>query len=58
MKITTTITVEIERADGTYTKTTERHETNCGDNPRFEAAECVHAIDATSVIIKDRIDER
>ena len=58
MKITTTITVEIERTDGTYTKTTERHETTCGDNPRFEGAECAAAVDATTAIIKDRIDEQ
>ncbi|MCX4750981.1 hypothetical protein OG455_41605 [Kitasatospora sp. NBC_01287] len=58
MKITVTITVEVERADGTYTKTTERRETTTGDNPRFEVDECAKAIDATATVINRRIDDK
>jgi hypothetical protein len=55
VKITTTITVEVERADGTYTKTTERRDHTCGDNPRLEAAECAQAINAATAYINRRI---
>ena len=58
MKITTTITVEVERADGSYTKTTEQREHICGDNPRFEPAECATAIDAVTAIINRHIKDR
>lgn len=36
MKITTTITVEVERPDGSFTSTTEQREHHCGDNPTYE----------------------
>lgn len=58
MKITTTIAVEVERADGSYTKTTERLEHACGDNPRHEAAECISAISEAAAAINRRIKDR
>ena len=57
MKITATVTVEVERTDGSYTKTTERRDHICGDNPRFEPAECAKAIEATTAAINRRIDD-
>lgn len=58
MQITTTITVEVERTDGTYTKTVERREHHCGDNPRYEAGECAKAIEASTEAINRRIEDR
>jgi hypothetical protein len=55
VKITTTITVDIQRADGNATTITERCESHAGDNPRFEAAECAQAVDAAVVVIGRRI---
>jgi hypothetical protein len=57
VKITATIIVEVERTDGSYTKTVERRDHTCGDNPRLKAAECAKAIDATTAIINRRIKE-
>jgi hypothetical protein len=54
VKITATIVVEVERTDGSYTKTVERRDHKCGDNPRYEAAECAQAIDAATAIINRR----
>lgn len=56
MKITTTVTVEIERADGSYTKTVERQQATAGDNPRFEAAESAKAVEAAAAAINRRIE--
>jgi hypothetical protein len=58
VKITTTITVEVERADHSYTKTVERREHVGADNPRFEADESAKAIEATAAIINRRLDDK
>lgn len=58
MKITTTITVEVERTDGTYTKTVERRDHDCGDNPRYEAGECDKALAEAIDAINRRIEDR
>lgn len=57
MKITVTITVEVERPGGSYTKTIERYEHSAGGNPRFEAEECGKALEATTEAITRRIED-
>lgn len=57
MKITTTITVEVERYGGSYTKTVERYEYEAGGNPRFEAEECLRGIEVTVEAISRRIED-
>lgn len=44
MKITTEITVTVERADGTMTSVTNRTNKSAGDNPRFERDEVTAAV--------------
>jgi hypothetical protein len=55
MRITTEITVTVERADGTTTTITERREARGGGNPRYEADECAKAIQAAVDTVNQRL---
>jgi hypothetical protein len=58
VKVIVTIAVEVERADGSYSKTVERRDHACGDNPLYESTECAKAIDAATTVINRRIEDR
>ena len=54
MKITTKITVTIERPDGSASEISQTRRSDAGDNPGFERVEVLKAVDASVQTFTDR----